>query len=285
MIQKKIKMNDTEENPYSILVGSRSVGDLAVELEFHKKVLRLYLLRLRKLFQEDEDIKHAITIEDKEERRKQILTFVLKIANPGTEDVLEEAINILLNEYEKMKLVPYQQYLIDEQTGMAIMPLTKDSLFQPPDYIGEDGKKHKAQIIVHPGISSAIGLAMQERSKIAAAITKGGPEFEHLKDPSSIIKITKELLESEGFEIGACPNGFIQIYEIGHEHEEGVFQSLNKSFHRYELFGKILAKKIIHDMKNKGISRCELGIPQLMKNNKHRWYTVSVMMKKIEELS
>ena len=171
------------EDPFAILVASRDSGNLAESSESFQKVLRLYLLRLRALFQEDQDIKDAVLIEDKEERRKQVLELVLKTANPGTKDVCKKASDLLLEEYDKMKLVPHQQYLIDGRTGLTIAPLTEESLFTPPDYIGEDGQKHKSQTIVHPGITSALGLALQERSRIETAIAKGGLAFEHLKDP------------------------------------------------------------------------------------------------------
>ena len=276
---------DKEENPYSLLVGSRSVQDITLESESYQKVLRLYLLRLRKLFQNDENVKGAVVLEDKEERRKQIREFISSEINLGTEDVCEKALSILLDEYDKMKLSTHQQYLVDERTGMVIAPLTNDSLFKPPDYIGEDGKKHEAQAILHPGLSSALGLALQERSKIAAAIEKGGPTFEHLKNPSSIIIVAKEFLESQGFQICECPDGDVQVFEIGHEREEGVFQALNEGFHRFRMFGMILATKISTEMKTNNYSKCEIGTPELIKTNKLRWYKISVKMKKFKELS
>jgi hypothetical protein len=273
------------DNPFTALVVSKSNRDLAAVSEDHSKVLRLYLLRLRKLFQEDQGIRTAVLIEDKEERKKQVLELTSKEISLGTEDVYEKAVDLLLEEYDKMKLAPYQQYIVDGRTGLTIAPLTEDSLFTPPDYIGEDGKKHKSQTIVHPGISSALGLALQERSKIVTAITKGGPAFEHLKDPSSITDVAKSILESLGYEICKCSDEFMQIYEIGHEKEEGVFQSSNPSFHRYKMFGSILAKKVSDFMKLNNFQKCEIGIPKLIRNGKQRYYSIEVKVAKVLVLS
>jgi hypothetical protein len=275
-------MND---NPFTALAVARSNGNLSAVPESYQEVLRLYLLRLRKLFQEDEGVRAAVLLDSEEERRKRILELTAKTANPGTEDVYEKVVDLLLEEYDRMKLAPHQQYIVDGRTGLTIAPLTEESLFTPPDYIGEDGEKHKAQTIVHPGISSALGLALQERSRIETAIAKGGPAFEHLKDPYSITEAAKKILEHLGYEICKCSGGFMQTYEIGYEKEEGIFQSSNPSFHRYRMFGSILAKKISDFMKLNNYQKCEIGSIKLNRTGKQRYYSVEVKVARIPELS
>lgn len=273
--------NDLITTPIISKPGENSV----IVQESDAKVLRTYILRLRKFFQEDEGVRAAVLIEDKEERRRQIFELTSKTVESGTEDIHENAINILLEEYDNMKLTPHQQYIVDGRTGLTIAPLTEDSLFTPPDYIGEDGQKHKSQTIVHPGITSALGLALQERSKIAAAIAKGGPAVEHLKNPNSITDTAKKIIESSGYEICKCSNGFVQIFEIGHEKEEGIFQSPNSSFHRYEMFGSILAKKIFDFMVLNNFQKCEISNPELIREKKQRYYSIMIKAARILELS
>ena len=96
--------------------------------------------------------------------------------------------------------------------------------------------------------------------------------------------MTKGILEHLGYEIGECPNGLTQTYEIGHEKEEGVFQSSNLAFHRYKMFGSILAKKIADYMRENNLRKCEIGVPKLVRGGKFRYYSVEVKFLKIAEL-
>jgi hypothetical protein len=264
---------DIESTPYSILIGARSVEDLKTIHEMEPRVLRAYLLILREIFSSNNEIHEALKYSG-HERRNKIMSICTNIIVPGTDDIWEAAINTLIEEHDRLIKSPNTKYIIDKTTGLAILPLNQNTIFIPSDYIGQDGKSHLSQPIINPGISSALGLAIQEKERIKSILAKHhGPAYEHLRNPNSIIRVATDRLREWNIKVDTC-DGSIELVEIGREQVDGIFQSPNPSFHRFIVFGEILARKI-SAMKP---TQCEFGQLELKQNAKQRWYQIFVKL-------
>jgi hypothetical protein len=268
----KILTCSNEDTPQSILVGARVVGDSDTAYEAEKRVQRDYLLAIRRMLTENDAAQAALTKGD--QRRQQLIEACIDIVYPGTEDVYETAVDVILEEHDKLVSTGSKVYIVDQSTGLAVLPLTDQSVFRPTDFIGEDGQIHKSQPILHPGISSALALLNQEKERTRIALIRGGPAYEHIRDPSSIVTIATECLAAHGITVEPCSEGQTIAIEVGREQVDGVFQSPNLACHRHALFGALLARKIAAI----GVHRCEIRTPKLCQDSKQRWYTIDVIV-------
>jgi hypothetical protein len=262
---------DAENSPYSILIGARSVEDLETAREMEPRVLRAYLITIREMFRSDIKVQEAIS-SPASERRDKVMTACVSALIPGTDDIWAAAIDTLLEEHDRLALLPSSQYIVDNSTGLVVLPLNENSVFTPPDYVGEDGQVHKANPIVNPGVSSTLGLVLQEKERVRLVLAQHkGPAYEHLRNPNSIVRVATNKLHELGIEVGEC-EGTLELVEVGREQVDGIFQAPNPAFLRFVTFGELLARKIAA-MKP---SRCDIGCPELKQNAKHRWYQVPV---------
>jgi hypothetical protein len=94
-----------------------------------------------------------------------LLDRMREAAEPGSEDLLEGAIIEILQELDRLRSRPPSDYLVDDRTGKLVAPLSQESVFRPPSFIGEDGVERQASLTVHPGITSSFALAAQEEAR------------------------------------------------------------------------------------------------------------------------
>lgn len=264
--------NDYEwgDDPGSVL--ARIPGSpLAKRVE--KDVVAGYLLQLRDLLQQSQELADMVAAHDKAIEAKPHLVKAVELVKPGTEHLLDKAAGMLLEELEQQRKAP-GLYLVSCETGLSVMPIGGKDVYHPPEYRGMDGNMHEARPVVHPGITSSLAIAAHEAEKEHALMALSGNEmaFAHLSDPDKIVEIAKQKLA------GAV--SFVQMdgpwheIEFGRENAAGMEQSANLAFHRVELFSSILAKRIVSLCGNGG--RCQIG--EIVKNSgsKQRWYVVSV---------
>jgi hypothetical protein len=207
----------------------------------------------------------------------EILTPIIK---PGTGDIFEKALEEILIELDQLRISEAGLILIDNETGKSILSLTPDMIYTPPDYIGDDGLVHKAKPILHPSISSALGLAAQDKSIILNQLEKArDPKtklaYEHVANPNRITELAVERLKNIGVHITEDINGIqAKDIEFGREQVDGIRQAPNIRFHRANMFAAILATKVFRECGEKGL--CSFGPIRLMKNAKQRWYLIGV---------
>lgn len=199
------------------------------------------------------------------------------LTNVPNEINLDAAIIIFIDEQKKIK-ESGTPWVIDDHSGMALVPINKDTLFTPMK-TGPNGEKTPGIPILHPGISSKIALVRQELSQKSQLIKKfKGSTIEHIVRPSSILDIAKEELEKLGLKSSSI-EGEEEMEEIGRENFDGLFQAPNEAFHRYALYGKLLARRIF----SRRAASFELTRIYERSNSKSKWFDVyfRVMMPKV----
>ena len=151
----------------------RKKADLGELTEEIQQTLARYLLDIRREFETNDEAKNIVISSDPAiDAKPKLLELFAHKCKPGTEKLFEEAIEIALNELDGFRKNPASLYLIDNATGKSVMPITDDLIYTPPDYIGEDGKLHKAKPVVHPGISSSLTLAVYGEAKLKRHLKK-----------------------------------------------------------------------------------------------------------------
>jgi hypothetical protein len=163
------------------------------------------------------------------------------------------------------------------------MNITEKDLYQPPDYIGEDGKIHKAKLRLHPGLESSMAMELYEArlndqklqyiAKQIAANPVAQLAYDHILNTSKILEAANRVLNKHNVKEGVINDPKEVIFEIGKEQLDGIFQSPNLGFHRANLFGIILAKKIL----NLGnITTFKFKSIQIRQTSKYRWFEVKI---------
>lgn len=237
-----------------------------------------YRRELRDRFQSDPAVKEAIrpgvpVLECLDD----IHFAVADVCREGTEEIFTKILKELVEELEVLQKSGGELFLVDHSTGKTIMPIQEKHIYQPPDFVDEQGKIRKARPIVHPSISAPLMLHEHEKAKQAGVLAKITPEnhlaFAHLTDPDYIAKTAVDILKKNGIEIVHLEEGEKATIEIGKEHIQGIEQAPNFKFHRAHLFGSILARRILEVMNRRG--KCDEKIKVSMKrNSKFRWYQV-----------
>ncbi len=234
------------------------------------------LMLLRRDFETNESVRECLTANTREEKRQGILHFTSHYAfGHGGVRVLERAVDYILDELERMVAAGHGQYLVDTTTGMPVGPMTKDMVYQQPDFVNEAGVLVKGKKVVNPTVAAALGLARQEqhRTELALQSAGGSLAFEHLRDPESILRIARE--ELDRLQIPESELGEEVKLEVGREQSDGVFQSPNRSFHRHELYGRVLARRVV----TAGYTECSLIDLQKKQDSKSRWFEVTVRVR------
>jgi len=254
-------------------------GELAEQAE--KKLLAEYLILIRTQLETSVKLQKAVTDSDPAtEARGKVTQYLSKHIRPGTIEVFRKAVEQILSELDQLRTKKPSLYLVNQATGELVMPINKDLIFTPPDYIGADGQLHKSNPIVHPGVTSSLALAIHKQAKTNKAIAKSKKNkateqaYAHISDPNKIIELTKEKLQTAGIEIDNDLDSDSQIIEFGREQSDGIFQSSNLHFHRIQVFSSTLAHKIVKLNPRK----CAFGKLEMKHNSKQQWYTVEVRL-------
>lgn len=251
-----------------------------------KNVVARYLLKLRDILERDNTVNHKVANCISTEDARPILIEAFGPVEPGTEELLERSITILLEELKQQRASKPSMYLVNRETGMSLMPIDAKDIYTPPDYKDPGGEtwihRHirscKARSIVHPGISSSIALSAHEANKENAIIALAGDAlaFKHMSEPEQITEMAKQRLT--GLVNFGDANGQWEEIQFGRENIAGMEQAVNTSFHRIELFSVILAKKILHLCGSGGT--CQLGSITVRKSPKYRWYVLTGIFEK-----
>jgi hypothetical protein len=278
------------ENLSAFLQVCRENGDTELIQQIEERLTASYLLGIRKAFQEDPVAnKIAADAIPAISAKGLLVDHLWHLVKPGSEDIFERSITIILEELEEARQKPPSLYLVSMQTGRSILPLPKNGIFQPPDFEGEDGQLHKARLTVHPSITSALGLAAQETEKKAILLKKAqNPAhkhaYAHLAGPEKIVDSAKERLKSAGVIVVAELAEIYPAFEIefGREHRDGITQSPNFQFHRANLFSAVVAQKILRICGSGG--ECQIGAVREMTSSKQRWFIVPVRIRVAPQL-
>jgi hypothetical protein len=204
---------------------------------------------------------------------------MFRIARTETAGLFEKAVEYVLAELDQMRQKPASLYLVDGQTGRAVLPIGPESVYRPPDFVGEDGKVHKARPVVHPGISSSLALARAKagRTEALAARAASDPSvrraLDHVLNPDCILTAAAERLRELGVEVGGVGHGRESEIRIGHEHVAEAQQSLNPRFHRAALLAEVLARRVLAASRG---AMVELLSIRQEDNNKKRWHSVRI---------
>lgn len=198
---------------------------------------------------------------------------------------LQDAISKVYNELSVMKEVGKSLYFIDESNGKAIA-LQPGSIYQPPDVIQENGEVRRPLPILHPGISSTIGMTKAGlwRKDQAIALSKSKEAVEHLLDPEKMVSLAIAELEKSGISISR-----IQLekyeYEItfGREHINGIFQSPNSRFHRTYAFKSIIIKRILAIAEQGSVIK--ISKIKECSNGKQKWFSIGIELSKSKMLT
>jgi hypothetical protein len=223
------------------------------------------------------------------ESADNIINFLKNLNNEeiSDDDFLKIAANIIADEYKYQKENP-GLYIIDTDTGRAIIKADESSFYRPQDWTDENGNIHHPGLIIHPGISSSLGLKKYEDEKrnnqkeLALDKISKNPAlkstFEHMLNPVSIIDYTKSVLLEMGVKIEKLTDNAIDdVIEVGKEHIDGEYQSMNMNFHRAHMYGALVAKKLM--LKYDDIISCDVIEVTENSNTKHKWFSVKVKVR------
>ncbi len=259
----------------------------------HDDVKAYYLKIIRNELENNTEIRDAISnFNPISKAHDKLITMlnsceISKSFNENEVEYLNDSVRIILDELEIMRNGPKSLYLIDELSGKAIMALPDNSIYQPKDFIGIDGKLHKSSPVIHPGIASSIAIKLSEDWKKSTIIEKtketSALALEHISNPNKMLRtIIQQLkkLRINSFLLNKTPENII---EFGREHIDGVFQSINPDFHRLHLFVEIVVKKICK-ISGKD-SSIFLGNIEDHNNGKFRWYSIGFTIYKPNQLS
>lgn len=280
------------EDPHHSLSIARGRGDIELEKEAKERAIAIYLRMLRRAIEGVEGVAEILINAENPEDAVKGLIDAMDPENFRDPEILEKSVQILVQEYELQKKDP-GLYIVDEDTGRSIIKAGPDNVLNLPEFEDEFGRMVKPNPVLHPKWSSALGMLKHERGKqtklkieaidkIEADSTKT-PIYEHILDPNSIAHHAKEELAKLGIGVVRIESdGEEKEFQVGKEHIETDYQTMSSRFHRSQMFGKILAKKIEAEV---GLSKlCSIGRVEEKKNSKHRWFSVMVKFKETKVL-
>lgn len=268
------------------VVAVRAMGARMVEAE--KRVEAGYALMIRESFETNDEIRKLFNQTHSPLEAKADLELALSsLVRPGTEDLFSTALSAALRELNEMRAHPSSLYVIDQSTGKAVAPFRTDTVFRTPDYVDEGGTTRPGRLVVHPAVTSEIAArrVLEDRdTKIATRAAEAPATYEHESDPQSILRYASIALVAHDVEVCPVPEktqGAPTVtcaVVIGKEYYDGVAQSANIQFHRAQMFGKALARKISEHLDSMGTKprKCELLRIVPKEGSKLRWYEVTV---------
>ncbi len=263
------------------LLTAQSLGSTELTKSAEQAIETRYRLELRTKFQKDTRVNNAL-VESKdclltEGTYESIRGLVKDVIRQGTEEIFDRILRELLEELDAMHKREPSAYLVNMTDGKVLMPIEAKDVYTPPSYVGEDGITRPAKPILHPAISAPLTMYAQQENLKREAITRAtNPSaVEHLvQGPESIISRARDLLRHQGIEVEPVDNGKTATIEVGRERIDDMLQSPNYGFHRSQMYGSLLAKKVIDLLKGKG--QCYLKNAVLRKGSKEQWYEVSL---------
>lgn len=265
------------ENKFQVLALCRkNKSPLVKQLE--EEVRARYLLQIREEIKINKKLEDLLaTSEDLDKAKPEIANELAKLTQDGSEDLLDESVNIIISELKQMRKREPSLYLIDETTGFAITPLKKDDIFTPPKWMDEDGNLHDSTPTVHPNITSSIGMLRARIGKQNRILEKYGEKgeqaFAHLTEPEKIVTKAKEDLSEKGIEFTSKKPEILEIISVGRETLDAELQSVNINFHRWVAYSASLQNKIIESYDG---NKVWVGEIKRKTNSRHRWYEISV---------
>lgn len=268
------------------VVAVRAMGARMVEAE--RRVEAGYAAMIREAFEVNEAVRTLLEPAGPVvDRQAELEPVLAPLVRPGTEDLFSSALGAALRELDGMRALPSAMYVVDRSTGTAVAPFRTDTVFRTPDYVDEGGTVRPGRLTVHPAVTTEIAQrrVLESREQKLSALAPAAPmAYEHELDPASILRHAEAALHAHGIEPGPVPDrtagkptvGYSLV--IGKEYYDGVAQSANSNFHRSQMFGKILARKVAEHMDAAGTSprRCELVSISAKEGAKLRWYEVVV---------
>jgi hypothetical protein len=280
MTKKLVRAQDPPwwEDTHAQLKEARAEGgELAGQLE--ARIRAGYLRQIRRELEEDEDLRKKVAdAVPAADAKPVVLESLCHLARFGSDDLFEEAVGQVLKELEVQRKAEPALYLVNDETGELVMPITEKDIFVPPDYVDEGGTLRPARPVVHPGI--AAGLAMmaakahrrRKVSDLAGEDPVRSKAYEHILEPERILEMAKEKLAHAEVSFTELPEEREEDIEFGRESLEGT-QSVNPAFHRSSMFASILAQKVL---KVCGRGEVEFGRIRPMEDKKSRWFVVGV---------
>jgi len=279
--------------------GLTKASQNAIEVRDDREELLSYLRMVRRELEENPEARETVAAADPASSASEELLRILSVSRSGrsfpvlregTEELLAKAVGQVLAELEVQRKGPKSLYLVDETTGKSVMALPEEAIYQPPDYVGEDGELRKAKPIVHPGLSSSLAMKRAENWRLGkvSALAEANPmlkkAFEHLTEPEKMVVLASEKLRREGFIPSDLGDGEPEeTIEFGRESVAVMFQSPNPGFHRAHVFADSIARRVA-DLCNPG-SEVRLGTIKERNNGKQRWYVLGVTVRSPARLS
>jgi hypothetical protein len=260
--------------------------DSALVIEAEEAAERRYRLEIRDKFIKDNRVNNAL-VESKDcllndATRESVRGLLQDLIRPSTENIFDRVLQELLAELDAMQKMEPTAYLIDRQDGRVLMPVSDNDIYTPPDYTDEAGIIHPSKPILHPAIAAPLLLKKHDDGKqkaaIARAMAAGAPAaVEHIVlGPESILERAKTLLHNQGVRFEPLIDGERVIIEVGRERIDDMLQAPNYRFHRSQMYGSILAKKILDLLA--GSRQCDLKSAALKKSSKEQWYEIEMEM-------
>jgi hypothetical protein len=267
------------------LVSARALGSDELARQTEESVEKRYRLELRDRFVHDVKVSRAI-----EESRDCLLNeaswesirgLLVDSIRAGTEEIFDRILKELLVELDAMYKGEPTAYLVDRENGKIIMPITDREIYTPPPYTDEAGITHPSKPMLHPAVAAPLMLKKQEDERQSLAVRKATeagqlPAVEHLVlGPDAILERARTLLQGQNVEVAPLQGSSVQqTVEVGRERLDDMLQAPNYSFHRSQMYGSLLAKKVLDLLS--GQRKCELRSAVLRRGSKEQWYEVSV---------
>ena len=271
------------------LATARQLGSEKLVREAEEAVEKRYRLEIRDRFVQDARVSRAL-----EESRDCLLNdgtyesvfgLVKDIVREGTEEIFNLVLRELLVELDAMQKAEPTAYLIDRRDGKVIMPITDREIYTPPDYTDEAGIVHQSRPMLHPAVAAPLMMKQHETGRRGEAIERATlagkvAAVEHLiQGPDVILERARTLLRSQNVEV-EDPGGLTDekretaTIEVGRERVDDMLQAPNYNFHRSQMYGSLLAKKVMDLLRDR--RRCDLKHAVLRKGSKEQWYEVTV---------
>lgn len=274
------------EDVHAEIVRRRSSGEPCEELS--ERAVADYMMAVRQRSVEDPAVHQALAESTPSpESHARLCSLMRDVPVSGTGDLFEAAVQNLLEELERQRSMPPSAYLVDPRTGRSVIPIGPDLVYTPPDYVGEDGRLHKARPIVHPSVSSALVLATAEASRRAeierrASDPVTGHAYRHLTDPDRVAELARLRLRHVGVRLPDALEADEETIEFGRESVEADLQAVNARYHRLSTYAAALAKRVLDRCGPGGAAW--IGPVTVSRNSKQRWFSAPVRTIRTEQV-
>lgn len=246
-----------------------------------KNTLRYYRFAIRHELEKNEKLIRYLKECDVLDRPviESLLSHVVMEESAGH---FRRALDEIMEELNDRKNQPDRIQLVDLNTGKHELTISPEHIYQPPDMTDEFGNKKRPLPVLHPAIAAPIAINVHEKARISEAIEKAGPSgalsLQHLSEPESIVRTATKILLQIGYSVGKpeTMSGGILI-KFGEENAAHL-QSINQKFHRAQMFGEILSKRVITELKSRNSTGCYIGEISPKRTAKKRWFEVTVYM-------